>query len=127
MAVKFKLSPKTNFLVQPPQTRYFPRAVQTDILDFKTISKNISYSSSLTESDVYGVMIAVTNQIINGLQEGKIVRFGDLGSFQISLQGNGTDNQNDLGKDLITSQKVIFRPGNDVKKMIKSLKFERMR
>jgi hypothetical protein len=53
------------------------------------------------------------------------VRFGDFGSFQISLGGSGSETKEQYTHALIQSKKVVFRPGIDLKDMLATLKFEK--
>ena len=125
MAVLFKLLPKINTLKNPPETKYYPRAVHRVVLDFEELSRMLEDSSTVTQADCYAVMVGLTNIMAKELSEGHIVRLGDFGSFQISVQGNGSEDPNLLGRNLITKSKVLFRPGKKMKTTLDNLKFER--
>lgn len=127
MAIQFKLSPKTNNLKNPPETKFYPRAVHRDELDFDAIADILSTNSTVTHADCYAVMIGMERVMTHALKEGAIVRLGNFGSFQVSIQGNGTDDPEELGKNLIKSAKVIYRPSQKIKTDLNNLVFERKR
>lgn len=127
MPIKFKLSPKVNSLKNPPETLYYPRAVKRAEIGLHEIAENISEASSLTRADVHAVIIALTDQLVRYLDNGYIVRIGEFGTFQVSLQGKGTDDPNALGKNLIKSAKVNFRAGQDIKSMLNTLQYQRLK
>lgn len=45
------------------------------------------------------------------LADGRIVRFGDFGSFSVSLQGEGAESEKEFAATLVNNVKVVFRPG----------------
>jgi len=59
------------------------------------------------------------------LENGKIVCFGDFGSFQVSLSSNGAETAEKFNQSLIKEPKVTFRPGIDLKDMLATLKYEK--
>ncbi len=70
--------------------RYYPRAVQSGIVDLDLLSKQISTSTILTETDCQAVVYSLVHHISKALQNGNIVRIGYLGTFQISVKETGS-------------------------------------
>lgn len=60
------------------------------------------------------------------MNRGEIVRFGDFGSFQVTLGSEGSASEETFNSSLIKTTKVQFRPGEDIKQMLKNLKFEKI-
>jgi nucleoid DNA-binding protein len=52
------------------------------------MSEEISDRCTLTETDVLAALNALQREMIKNLLEGKIVRFGTFGSFQLGLSSN---------------------------------------
>ena len=127
MSVLFKLSPKTNNLANPPETRYYPRAIHRNEVDLDKLADILSERSHLNRSVCHAVIIGLSDVISQSLKEGDIVRLGDFGTFQISIQGKGTENPEALGKNLIQSAKVVYRPGKTIKNALRQLVYERKR
>jgi nucleoid DNA-binding protein len=59
------------------------------------------------------------------LENNEIVRFGDFGSFQVSVSSEGAETEEKFHPSLIKSSKILFRPGVDLKEMQNNLKFEK--
>jgi nucleoid DNA-binding protein len=59
------------------------------------------------------------------LSNGEIVRFGDFGSFQVSVSSAGADTAESFHSSLIRNPKVAFRPGIDLREMLATLKYEK--
>ncbi|MDR2804606.1 MAG: hypothetical protein LBB85_03040 [Dysgonamonadaceae bacterium] len=55
-----------------------------------------------------------------------MVRFGDFGSFQISISNDGAETAENFNASFIKSSKVVFRRGVDLKEMRATLKFEKV-
>jgi nucleoid DNA-binding protein len=59
------------------------------------------------------------------LAEGKIVRLGNFGAFQVSVSSEGAETEAKFNASLIKGNKVVFRPGTDLKEMQNNLKYEK--
>jgi predicted histone-like DNA-binding protein len=125
MSILFTAVGKTS-PTQPNQPmRYFPRAVQSGVIDLEMLSEQISTSTTLTETDCHAVVISLVNTVSRALEEGKIVRLGQLGTFQVSVKGTGCEIAEAVSGKSITSASIIFRPGIRFKKMLQNLQFVR--
>jgi nucleoid DNA-binding protein len=65
------------------------------------------------------------NDLTKDLSEGRIVRFGDFGSFSISLSSEGAETADKFNSSMIKGAKIAFRPGIDLKEMLAIMKFEK--
>ncbi len=61
------------------------------------------------------------------LERGEIVRFGDFGSFYITLSSEGVELEEDFHASMIKKSRVTFRPGIDLKKMLLTLDYEKVK
>jgi nucleoid DNA-binding protein len=50
---------------------------------------------------------------------------GDFGAFQVSVSSEGTETEAKFNASLIKGNKVVFRPGTDLKEMQNNLKYEK--
>ncbi len=107
--------------------RYFPRAVQSGIIDLEQLTEQISTSTTLTETDCQAVVFSLVHHISRALQDGNIVRLGHLGSFQISVKGTASDTAEEVSIKNISSASIVYRPGPRFKKLLKSLVYKRRR
>lgn len=127
MAVQFKMVPKQNNLVSPPEVKFYPCAVSKGDVNLDDLAKVISSRCTISKADCYGVISALSDVIGEALSDGKIVKIQNLGSFQLSLLGTASDEENSLGKANIKSARVVYRPSKHLKAKIKGITYKRMR
>jgi predicted histone-like DNA-binding protein len=75
------------------------------------LAKRISDISTVSTVDVMAVLEAFFQVVPQELADGRIVRFGDFGSFSTSVQGSGAATEKEFTRALINTVKVQFRPG----------------
>ncbi len=126
MAVPFTVT-KKNIPSKPnPIIGYYPRVATSGVLDLEDLSERVSISCSATQSDCYAVVIGLVKEITSALEQGNIVRLGQLGSFQISIQSTGSATPEEVDKSKIKRSSIIFRPGKKLKLMLKQLVFKKI-
>lgn len=104
---------------------YYPRAIQTGEVDLDDLTEQISMSTTLTETDCHAVIISLVNTVSRALDDGKIVRLGQLGTFQVSVKGTASSSTEGVSAKNVTAASIIFRPGSRFKKMLQKLTFTR--
>jgi predicted histone-like DNA-binding protein len=127
MAVPIIAIPNSNPNSHDGSLRYYPRAVQSGIVDLDLLTEQISTSTTLTEADCQAVVYSLVHHISKSLQDGNIVRLGHLGSFQISVKGTGSAAPHEVSTKNITSASIIYRPGPRLKKLLKNLVYKQKR
>jgi len=127
MAISFTMIPKKNMLVQPPQINYYPCAVMQGETTLDTLAEILSKRSTLSNADIYATLVGLTEVVGEELASGRIVRLADLGSFQVSLQGTAAASTKPNGKDRIKKARLLFKPGKNLKTMLKDLMYKRLR
>jgi predicted histone-like DNA-binding protein len=127
MSIQFKMVPKKNNLVAPPQTNYYPCAVHNGEITLDDLATTVASQSTLSRADCYAVIIAMTQVVGDTLTQGKIVRIDNLGTFQITLQGTPAATPDDLGKANIKKANLVFRPAAYLKNVMKKLTYKRLR
>lgn len=103
---------------------YYPRAVQTGVVDLDLLTEKISRSTTLTEADCHAVLLGLVREVSEALEEGNIVRIDHLGTFQISVKGIASSTTNNVTAKNVTSASIVFRPGKRFKKMLAKLVFK---
>lgn len=88
--------------------KWYAAAQTTSYMNLEQVAANISRECTVTIHDVKAVLSALQEQIILALQAGKSVRFGDLGSFHVTLKSKGADTEKDFSKKYIRRVMVRF-------------------
>ena len=126
MSVKYVLVERSN--PQKPETpkKWYATAKSTGEVTLRKLGKEIAEgSTTVSDTDVLAVLNDLTRLLRRHLENGRIVRFGDFGSFQMSLSSAGAETQAKFNASHIKGSKVIFRPGIDLREMQNNLKFEK--
>jgi predicted histone-like DNA-binding protein len=126
MAVTYIVSEKANPMRPTDQKKWYATAKSSGEVTLRALGKEITQRSTINHADTLAVLEALTQVLTERLSDGKIVRFGDFGSFQVSVGSEGATEQSKFNSSLIKSKKVTFRPGVDIKEMLNNLKFEKM-
>ena len=105
--------------------KFYANSIADGEVSLRNLSKEIAQTSSISESDVYATLIDLAKMLSKHLSDGKIVRLGDFGSFQISISSEGMDAMNKVNSSSIKSAKILFRPGLDLRDTLATLKYEK--
>ena len=126
MPVKYNVSEKGNPLKPEQPKKWYANAKSTCDTTLRTLSKEIAARSTVSPADIYAVLVALTEVTTEHLANGKIVRLGDFGAFQVSVGSNGAETAAKFNASMIKTKKIAFRPGIDLKEMLNNLKFEKV-
>lgn len=89
--------------------------------------QKISFSSSLIEADCFGVIYALSNAISDYLTKGKIVRIDSLGTFQLTIKGMSSPEQDVGGKSYIKGNRVVFKPSKRLKSYLSKATYTQLK
>ena len=128
MAVKYNVIERKNPLKPTEASKFYASAKADGEVSFKTLAKEIvAAGSTVSDSDMLTVLNDLNKLLIKPLSEGKIVRFGDFGSFQISVSSEGVEKADKFTANNITGNKIQFRPGAELKAMLATVKYEKIK
>ena len=128
MAVTYKLVEKGNPQKPDEPKKFYAQAKSRSELTFRQLAKEIAEgSTTVSDSDVLAVLNDLTKVLRRHLANGEIVRFGDFGSFQISLSSQGAATEANFNASMMRPPKVAFRPGIDLKEMLATLQYEKVK
>ena len=125
MAVKYNVIQKAYPGDPTGPKKFYANSIADGEVSLRNLSKEIAQTSSVSESDVYATLIDLAKMLSKHLSDGKIVRLGDFGSFQISISSEGMDAMNKVNSASIKSAKILFRPGLDLRDTLATLKYEK--
>lgn len=102
MAIKYSLSANpTNPLKPDAGKKIYARAQYNEIIDLPALARHIQeHGSPFTRDVIQGVLSAAVDCLREQLVAGNKVDFGDLGSFYVTLRGEGVDNAEDFNPRL---------------------------
>ncbi|HZK61618.1 MAG TPA: HU family DNA-binding protein [Anaerovoracaceae bacterium] len=126
MTIKFRVIERSQPGVAGGGEKMFYAApVVSGTTTLEDLTHMIEKISTLSGADVHGAIYALVDVAISRLEEGEIVRLGELGSLRISLSSVGKTTAAAVKATDVKGTKIIFTPGKRIKKMIKSAKFQK--
>jgi predicted histone-like DNA-binding protein len=91
----------------------------------RSMGKRITQRCTVNQADTLAVLEALTQVLCEDLDDGKISRLGDFGSFQVTLGSTGAESEEKFHPSMITGGRVVFRPGVGLKEMLNNLTYEK--
>ena len=124
--VTYSVSPRVNPSEKSAPPRYYGHVQANGDMAICEMFERIQASCTVHKSDVYAVLVALEDVIAEALQNGEIVRLGDLCTLQVSLSGKGAMTEDEYTTDLIKKSRVNFRPGPVLANALASLSFSKV-
>lgn len=125
MAVKYKVLPRKNPQDAMAPEKFYAAAIADGDVDLDRLAELISYQCTVTESDCYAVLLSLEHNIIGELGQGRIVKLGRLGNFQVGISSVGKDTESEVSANAITKSRILFRPGKKLRTMLNDLSFRK--
>lgn len=114
MPVEYIVSAKENLTKPQEPKKWYANAKSSGSMTFNELSEEMSKRSRINRTDTFIILKTLTEILCDNLAKGKVVRLGDLGSFQIALSSEGAESKNKFNSLYIKKTKVIFRPSTDL-------------
>lgn len=108
------------------QIKYYATIVRERPVGLRKFANSIARTSRLNSSDVFGVLETFLDNLHEYLEEGRIVKLGDLGSFTPSINSIGTETAEEVSKSSIVRFKINFRPGPFLRKRLSQVEFSKV-
>lgn len=125
MSVKYKVLPRRNPQDMAAPEKFYAAAIADGETDLDKLAEQISYQCTVTESDCYAVLLSLERNIISELEQGRIVKLGRLGNFQIGVSSEGRDTAEEVTSGAIIKTRILFRPGKRLRSLLNDLSFRK--
>jgi predicted histone-like DNA-binding protein len=125
MSVKYVLVERPNPMQPAAPKKTYAVAKSAGEVTLKQLSKDISARSTVNSSDTLAVLDSLIQQLTKELEAGRIVRFGDFGSFQLSISSEGAVSADKFTGSMIKKSRIVFRPGSDLRDMLATVSYSK--
>ena len=125
-SVTYSVVPRINPRDKEAAPKFYAQAQARGDVNIREMATRIQGSCTVTKADVYAVLVALEDVIVEALQNGEIVRLGELGTFQVGLSGKGAVTSEDYDTSLIRKARINFRPGLTLAGMLDTLSFSKV-
>ncbi len=126
MAVNYKAVPKRNPSKQDEAPKFYAQVVSSGDVTQRQLAKQVSAISTISTADTMAVIEAFLEVIPQALADGKIVRLGDFGSFNLQASSEGSVDALSVSKNQIKKVSVKFRPGKEFAKVTGTVDFNKV-
>ena len=90
------------------------------------MAERIQSTCTVHKTDVFAVLIALEDVVKDAIQNGEIVRLGELCTLQVGLSGKGTLTEEEYEDTNIKKARINFRPGPVLANALETLKFTKV-
>lgn len=120
--MKYKIIKRVN-----PQDRekelFYPTPVFGEQIGEDELMDEISFASSVNQSDVRSVIYNLLEILPHHLMHGDSVNLEKFGIFRMSFESSGSEKEEDVSAENITRPKILFRPSVKLKEKISRTSF----
>ncbi len=128
MAQKYKLIERKNLGKDNKDNpkKFYAQAVNNGYVSFEELCAEIGEGCTLTSADVKAVMDRMNYILDKHLKSGRIVQFGEIGSFRLAVGSTGSLTEKGFQNSQIKKPKIVFTPGGKLQAMRTLTTFERI-
>ena len=124
--VTYSVVPRINPREKNDPPKFYAQAQARGDVNVREMAERIQATCTVHKTDVYAVLVALEDVVKEAIQNGEIVRLGELCTLQVSLSGKGTLTEEEYDDSLIKKAKINFRPGAILADALESLKYSKV-
>ena len=124
--VTYSVVPRINPREKNDPPKYYAQAQARGDVNLREMAERIQATCTVTKADVYAVLISLEDVVKEAIQNGEIVRLGELCTLQVGLSGKGTLTEKEYEDTYIKKARINFRPGPVLAGALESLKFTKV-
>ena len=124
--VTYSVVPRINPREKNDPPKFYAQAQARGDVNIREMAERIQSTCTVHKADVYAVLVALEDVVKEAIQNGEIVRLGELCTLQVSLSGKGTLTEKEYDDSLIKKAKIIFRPGTILAGALETLKYSKV-
>jgi predicted histone-like DNA-binding protein len=126
MTIKYKVIERSQpGVIGGGEKMFYASPIMSGEATLDDLTQTIERMSTVSGADIQAVIYALVDAAIDRLEDGRIVRLGELGSLRISFSSIGKPTASEVKTLDLKGTKVIFTPGKRIKKMVRSAKFQK--
>ena len=124
--VTYSVVPRINPREKNDPPKFYAQAQARGDVSIREMAERIQATCTVHKTDVYAVLVALEDVVKEAIQNGEIVRLGELCTLQVSLSGKGTLTEEEYDDSLIKKAKINFRPGTILADALESPKYSKV-
>ena len=125
-SVTYSVVPRFNPGEKNDPPKYYAQTQARGSINIREMAERIQSTCTVTKADVYAVLISLEDVVKEAIQNGEIVRLGELCTLQVGLSGKGTLTEEEYEDSLIKKARINFRPDPVLAAALETLKFSKV-
>ena len=125
-SVTYSVVPRINPREKNDPPKYYAQAQSRGDVNIREMAERIQSTCTVTKADVYAVLVSLEDVVKDAIENGEIVRLGDLCTLQVGLSGNGTLTEEEFADTHIKKARINFRAGPVLAGALETLKFTKV-
>ena len=106
---------KSNPQDRGAENKFYAQVVSTGKTDLERLAYLVANQSTVREGDCYAVILSLIHNIVDELNQGRIVKLDKLGTFNISVSSNASDTPEAVSANSVKDVRIRFRPDQRIK------------
>ena len=94
-SVTYSVVPRINPREKNDPPKFYAQAQARGDVNLREMAERIQSTCTVTKADVYAVLVSLEDVVKEAIQNGEIVRLGDLCTLQVGLSGKGALTEED--------------------------------
>jgi predicted histone-like DNA-binding protein len=126
MAVPYVIKKKAlppNSGARAGKSLYYALPVSSGSLTLADLTQIIEKICTVHGADIRAVVYALLDVITQEISSGKIIKLGELGTFRLSFSSEGKETPEQVKPSSIKQSRILFMPGDALKKMLKQVSY----
>ena len=124
--VTYSVVPRINPREKNDPPKYYAQAQARGDVSLREMAERIQSTCTVQKTDVYAVLIALEDVVKEAIQNGEIVRLGELCTLQVGLSSKGTLTEKEYEDSNIKKARINFRPGPVLAGALETLSFTKV-
>ena len=125
MPVKYRIIGRGKPGEPDSKKKYYAAPIATGETTLEDLTDRVEEICTAHGADIRAVIFAMQEVLVSQLEDGKIVRIGELGSIRVSFSSVGEESEEKVSSSSIKCAKAIFHPGKRLKQSLKHLKYKK--
>ena len=125
-SVTYSVVPRINPREKNDPPKFYAQAQARGDVNIREMAERIQSTCTVTKADVYAVLVSLEDVVKEAIENGEIVRLGDLCTLQVGLSSRGTLTEKEYEDTNIKKARINFRPGPVLAGALETLKFTKV-
>jgi predicted histone-like DNA-binding protein len=103
--------------------KWYPTLRSTSMMKEKEVARQIADETTLNPKEAEMALSQLQKIMLRALHNGQTVQLGDWGSFYLTLNAEGSENEADANATKVKKVNIRFSPGKELKESIAKVEF----